>query len=141
MRDPTHVVDVAGVKIGGGHPIVVQAMTNTPTADVVATAAQVVELAQAGAEFVRVSIDTSDAARAVPELRARVSDAGVDVPLIGDFHYNGHRLLRQFPRLIEVLAKIRINPGNVNSGKGGSGKGGSGKGSSDENFQTMIAIA
>ncbi len=150
-RDPTHVVDVAGVKIGGDHPIVVQAMTNTPTADIVATAAQVVELALAGAELVRVSVDTPEAARAVSELRARVSDAGVDVPLVGDFHYNGHRLLRQFPQLIEALAKIRINPGNVNSSKGGSGKGGSGKKSLDdegpatdhdgENFQTMVAIA
>ncbi|HSW50440.1 MAG TPA: flavodoxin-dependent (E)-4-hydroxy-3-methylbut-2-enyl-diphosphate synthase [Bryobacteraceae bacterium] len=119
------VADVAGVKIGGGHPIVVQSMTNTDTADTDATVAQVTALARAGSELVRVTVNTEAAAEAVP----RIVDA-VDVPIIGDFHYNGHILLKKYPECARALAKYRINPGNVNIGK-----------KHDDNFRTMIEAA
>jgi (E)-4-hydroxy-3-methylbut-2-enyl-diphosphate synthase len=118
------VVDVGGVKVGGAHPIVVQSMTNTDTADVDSTAAQVRALHQAGSEIVRVTVNNEDAARAVPDIVAQV-----DVPVIGDFHYNGHLLLTKYPRCAEALAKYRINPGNVGAKR------------RDENFRTIIDVA
>ncbi|MFW6079907.1 MAG: flavodoxin-dependent (E)-4-hydroxy-3-methylbut-2-enyl-diphosphate synthase [Gemmatimonadota bacterium] len=112
-RRTSVTVDVGGVPVGGGHPVVVQSMTNTDTADAVSTAAQVAELAEAGSELVRVTVNTEEAAKAVPEIVARVRDAGHDVPIIGDFHYNGHRLLPDFDGCADALAKYRVNPGNV----------------------------
>jgi (E)-4-hydroxy-3-methylbut-2-enyl-diphosphate synthase len=109
-------VKVGHVQIGGGAPVVVQAMTSTDTVDAETTARQCLELAQAGSELVRVTVNVPDAARAVPEIRQRLDDAGCAVPLIGDFHYNGHLLLRQFPACASALAKYRINPGNVGHG-------------------------
>jgi (E)-4-hydroxy-3-methylbut-2-enyl-diphosphate synthase len=109
-------VRVGDVHIGGGAPIVVQSMTSTDTADAAATARQCLELAQAGSELVRVTVNVPEAARAVLEIRTRLDDAGCAVPLIGDFHYNGHLLLRQFPACASALAKYRINPGNVGHG-------------------------
>ncbi|MCC7399354.1 MAG: flavodoxin-dependent (E)-4-hydroxy-3-methylbut-2-enyl-diphosphate synthase [Planctomycetes bacterium] len=129
-RQPTVPVRVRGVTVGGNAPVVVQSMTNTDTADAEATATQVAELYRAGSELVRVTVNTQEAAAAVPELRQRLTDQGLDVPLIGDFHYNGHLLLRKFPRCAEALDKYRINPGNV--GKGAS---------HDQNFATMIQVA
>jgi (E)-4-hydroxy-3-methylbut-2-enyl-diphosphate synthase len=113
---PTQVVDVGGVKIGGNNPIVVQSMTNTSTADVHSTIQQVLELAEAGSELVRVAVNTEEAASAVPDIVAGLRSAGVDVPLIGDFHYNGHLLLEEYPECAAALAKYRINPGNVGRG-------------------------
>jgi (E)-4-hydroxy-3-methylbut-2-enyl-diphosphate synthase len=115
--------------VGSGHPIVVQSMTNTDTADAPETAAQVAALANAGSQLVRITVNNEEAAAAVPEIAARISDMGVDVPLIGDFHYNGHLLLARFPDCARVLAKYRINPGNV----GGKRR--------DENFRTIARIA
>jgi (E)-4-hydroxy-3-methylbut-2-enyl-diphosphate synthase len=109
-------VNVAHIHIGGGAPIVVQSMTSTDTADAAATARQCRELAQAGSELVRVTVNVPEAARAVLEIRTRLDHAGCAVPLIGDFHYNGHLLLRQFPACASALAKYRINPGNVGHG-------------------------
>ncbi|HEX6137522.1 MAG TPA: flavodoxin-dependent (E)-4-hydroxy-3-methylbut-2-enyl-diphosphate synthase [Casimicrobiaceae bacterium] len=129
-RRASRRVDVGGVPIGGGAPIVVQSMTNTDTADVGATVAQVRALADAGSELVRVTINTPEAAAAVPEIRRRLADLGCGVPLIGDFHYNGHKLLAEHPTCAQALAKLRINPGNV------------GKGSKrDAQFAALIAIA
>jgi (E)-4-hydroxy-3-methylbut-2-enyl-diphosphate synthase len=115
-RPRTRQVDVGGVRIGGGAPIVVQSMTNTDTADVRATAAQVRELADAGSELVRVTVNTAEAASAIPAIRERLDAAGCSVPLIGDFHYNGHKLLTDYPDCAQALAKFRINPGNVGKG-------------------------
>ena len=112
-RRPTHAVSVGGVTIGGGAPIVVQSMTNTDTADAEATARQTAALARAGSEIVRITVDREEAARAVPHVRERLEKLGVDVPLVGDFHYNGHTLLAENPACAEALAKWRINPGNV----------------------------
>ena len=106
-------VDVGGVVIGGGAPIVVQSMTNTDTADAESTARQVKDLADAGSEIVRVTVDTENAAKAVPYIRDRLRLMGCNVPLVGDFHYNGHRLLTDYPDCAEALDKYRINPGNV----------------------------
>ncbi|HCU53119.1 MAG TPA: 4-hydroxy-3-methylbut-2-en-1-yl diphosphate synthase [Gammaproteobacteria bacterium] len=106
-------VHVGPVAIGGGAPVVVQSMTNTDTADVAGTVAQVGALARAGSELVRITVNTPEAARAVPEIRNRLEQMGIMVPLIGDFHYNGHKLLTQTPACAEALAKYRINPGNV----------------------------
>src|SRR6185503_1632383 len=105
-------VVIEGVTVGGAAPVVVQSMTNTDTADPVATALQAADLARAGSELVRVTVNTEEAAAAVPELVARLRDQGVDVPIIGDFHYNGHLLLTRHPACAEALAKYRINPGN-----------------------------
>lgn len=116
-RHPTHAVDVAGVRVGGKAPVVVQSMTNTDTADVAATAKQVAELWRAGSELVRITVNTSEAAAAVPHIRDRLATMGVEVPLIGDFHYNGHQLLADEPACAEALAKYRINPGNVGFGR------------------------
>ncbi len=129
-RKQTVPVRVGGVVVGGGSPVVVQSMTNTDTSDAAATAAQVAELFLAGSEIVRVTVDTQEAAAAVPEIRARLVDRGLPVPLVGDFHYNGHLLLRKFPRCADALDKYRINPGNV--GKGAN---------HDRNFATMVACA
>jgi (E)-4-hydroxy-3-methylbut-2-enyl-diphosphate synthase len=104
------------VQIGGGAPVVVQSMTSTDTADVAATVQQVRELAEAGSELVRVTVNTTEAARAVPGIVARLRGAGCDVPVIGDFHYNGHLLLTREPACAEALDKYRINPGNVGVG-------------------------
>jgi (E)-4-hydroxy-3-methylbut-2-enyl-diphosphate synthase len=112
-RHETHTVDIAGVKVGGGHPIVVQSMTNTDTADVAGTVSQVAALARSGSEIVRVTVDRDEAAKAVPHIRERLLAQGVKVPLVGDFHYNGHTLLADNPACAEALDKYRINPGNV----------------------------
>lgn len=117
QRHTTRVVRVGStVTIGGGTPIVVQSMTNTDTADHVSTAIQVAQLARAGSEMVRITVNNDEAARAVPRIREQLLKMGVDVPLIGDFHYNGHRLLSDNPACAEVLDKYRINPGNVGHG-------------------------
>ena len=123
------VVDVGGVPVGGGHPIVVQSMTNTDTADVEATARQVAELARAGSEIVRVTVNHEAAAAAVPRIVERLDAWGVRVPLVGDFHYNGHRLLARFPECAQALAKYRVNPGNVGTKR------------KDENFRTIVEVA
>jgi (E)-4-hydroxy-3-methylbut-2-enyl-diphosphate synthase len=115
--------------VGSAHPIVVQSMTNTDTGDSAATAVQVADLARAGSQLVRITVNNDEAARAVPEIAARLTDLGVEVPLIGDFHYNGHLLLAKYPATARTLAKYRINPGNV----GGKRR--------DENFRTIIQIA
>ena len=123
-------VGVGKVKVGGGHPIVVQSMTNTDTADVTSTVNQVMALAKAGSELVRVTVNTEDAARAVPKIVDTLDKFGVRVPIIGDFHYNGHLLLKKYPDMARSLAKYRINPGNVNIGK-----------KHDDNFRIMIEAA
>ena len=112
-RRETTTVLVGGVPIGGGHPIVVQSMTNTDTADADATALQVAQLAHAGSELVRITVNNDEAARAVPVIRDKLDRLGIGVPLIGDFHYNGHLLLTKYPDAATALAKYRINPGNV----------------------------
>ncbi|MDW8258125.1 MAG: flavodoxin-dependent (E)-4-hydroxy-3-methylbut-2-enyl-diphosphate synthase, partial [Gammaproteobacteria bacterium] len=110
-RRRTVAVTIAGrVQIGGGAPIVVQSMTNTDTADVEATALQALALARAGSELVRITVNTDEAAAAVPAIRDRLAQLGCDVPLIGDFHFNGHKLLKAHPACAEALAKYRINP-------------------------------
>ncbi len=111
MRRPTPTVYVGRVPLGGAHPIAVQSMTNTPTRDVEATAAQVLELYRAGSEIVRLTVNDEEAAKAVPEIKRRLLDEGAEVPLVGDFHFNGHLLLRKYPRMAEALDKFRINPG------------------------------
>jgi (E)-4-hydroxy-3-methylbut-2-enyl-diphosphate synthase len=116
VRRRSRATDVAGVRIGAGAPIVVQSMTNTDTADVAATAAQVRALAEAGSELVRITVDTAAAAAAVPAIRDALDAAGCGVPLIGDFHFNGHKLLADHPGCAQALAKYRINPGNVGRG-------------------------
>jgi (E)-4-hydroxy-3-methylbut-2-enyl-diphosphate synthase len=117
LRRNTTAVRIGSVTAGGDAPIVVQSMTNTDTADVGATTAQVAALARAGSELVRITVNTIEAADAVPRIRERLDRMGIDVPLIGDFHFNGHRLLTHSPACAEALAKYRINPGNV--GRGG----------------------
>ena len=112
-RRKTVPVRIGGVTVGGGNPVAVQSMTNTDTADPKATAQQVAELFLAGSELVRITVNTQEAAAAVPEIRQRLTDQGLEVPLIGDFHYNGHVLLQKLPRCAEALDKYRINPGNV----------------------------
>src|SRR5438874_7887347 len=112
-RHKTTQVMVGSVAVGGGAPIVVQSMTNTDTADVEGTAAQVAALARAGSELVRITIDRNEAAAAVPHIRDRLAKMECDVPLIGDFHYIGHKLLADHPACAEALDKYRINPGNV----------------------------
>ena len=123
------VVDVGGVKVGGDHPIVVQSMTNTDTADPEATARQVAALAAAGSELVRITVNTEEAAAAVPRIAERLAALGVAVSVIGDFHYNGHLLLAKYPACARALAKYRINPGNVGGKR------------HDENFRAIVAIA
>ena len=116
-RHPTVAVRVGQVTIGGGAPVVVQSMTNTDTSDVTATAGQVADLARAGSELVRITVNDDAAAAAVPRIREQLDAWGIDVPLVGDFHFNGHRLLADHPACAEALAKYRINPGNVGSGE------------------------
>ncbi|MFP4502303.1 MAG: flavodoxin-dependent (E)-4-hydroxy-3-methylbut-2-enyl-diphosphate synthase [Candidatus Hydrogenedentota bacterium] len=116
-RCETWPVYVGGIQVGGGAPVVVQSMTNTDTEDAASTAQQIAELAGAGTELVRITVNTPRAAQQVPEIQQRCRDQGVDVPIIGDFHFNGHRLLRKHPACGEALAKYRINPGNVGKGK------------------------
>jgi (E)-4-hydroxy-3-methylbut-2-enyl-diphosphate synthase len=116
-RRKSVAVRIDGVTVGGGAPIVVQSMTNTDTADVAGTAKQVAELARAGSELVRITVNTPEAAAAVPRIRERLDMIGVGAPLIGDFHYNGHQLLEREPACAEALAKYRINPGNVGFGR------------------------
>jgi (E)-4-hydroxy-3-methylbut-2-enyl-diphosphate synthase len=123
-------VRVGAVQVGGGAPVVVQSMTMTDTADAAATAQQCIELAQAGSEMVRVTVNLPEAAAAVPEIKQRMLDAGVTAPLIGDFHYNGHLLLTRFPECARALDKYRINPGNVGTGK-----------RRDEQFSTICKVA
>ena len=130
LRRPTRAVRIGHVTVGGDAPVVVQSMTNTDTVDVVKTAIQCAELARAGSELVRITVNTPEAAAAVPKIRAHLDSMGVDVPLIGDFHYNGHRLLAEYPECAQVLAKYRINPGNVGHGR-----------KRDEQFAQMIGIA
>ena len=115
-RHRTREVRVGKVRIGGDAPVVVQSMTNTDTADVLGTAMQVAELARAGSEIVRITVNNEAAAAAVPKIRDRLLALNMDVPLVGDFHYNGHKLLTDFPACAEALAKFRINPGNVGAG-------------------------
>ncbi len=112
-RHRTVTVDVGGVLVGGGHPIVVQSMTNTDTADVEGTARQVAALARAGSELVRITVDRDEAAAAVPLIKERLLKMGVTAPIVGDFHYIGHKLLADHPGCAEALDKYRINPGNV----------------------------
>jgi (E)-4-hydroxy-3-methylbut-2-enyl-diphosphate synthase len=129
-RRQTRQVWIGHVPVGSGAPVMIQSMTNTDTADAAATAAQVYELAQAGSEVVRITVNSAEAAAAVAEIRQRLDDMGCNVPLVGDFHFNGHRLLRDYPDCARALAKFRINPGNV------------GKGSKrDEQFAFMIEQA
>ena len=128
-RRQTVTVSVGGVPVGSGHPIVVQSMTNTDTANAEGTAEQVAALAAAGSQLVRITVNNEDAAAAVPEIAARLADVGCSVPLIGDFHYNGHLLLARFTDCARILAKYRINPGNVGTKR------------RDENFQTIVRIA
>jgi (E)-4-hydroxy-3-methylbut-2-enyl-diphosphate synthase len=116
-RRSTPTVRIGEVCVGSAHPIVVQSMTNTDTVDARATARQVAELARAGSELVRITVNTRDAARAVPEIKRRLDMMSCDVPLIGDFHYNGHQLLNEVRECAEILAKYRINPGNVGFGR------------------------
>lgn len=129
-RRSSCTVRVGDVRVGGSSPIVVQSMTNTDTADVEATVVQVAALARAGSEIVRVTVNTAEAAAAVPVIRDRLAAKGVEVPIVGDFHFNGHRLLTQHPACAEALAKLRINPGNVGRGS-----------RRDEQFATMIDMA
>jgi len=130
VRHPTQRVAVGDIIIGGDAPIVVQSMTNTDTVDAEGTVRQVYELAQAGSELVRITVNTSEAAVQVPRIRRMLDDMGCDVPLIGDFHYNGHRLLTEFPDCAKALAKYRINPGNVGKNRKG-----------EDQFAMMIAVA
>src|SRR5947208_8916556 len=129
-RRKAAVVDVGGVKVGGDHPIVVQSMTNTDTVDVVGTVNQVMSLARAGSELVRVTVNTEQAAAAVPKIVDTLDKFGVRVPIIGDFHYNGHILLKKYPECARALAKYRINPGSANIGR-----------KTDDNFRIMIEAA
>ena len=129
-RRKSAVCDIAGVRVGGDNPIVVQSMTNTDTADAASTVEQTIALAKAGSELVRVTVNHDKAAQAVPEFVAAVREAGIDVPIVGDFHYNGHLLLKKYPDCARALAKYRINPGNVDIGK-----------KKDDNFRTMIECA
>ena len=129
QRRDTVTASVGGVQIGSSHPVVVQSMTNTDTADAIATADQIAALAAAGSQLVRVTVNNEEAAAAVPEIARRLADRGVDVPVIGDFHYNGHLLLTKFPECARTLAKYRINPGNVGSKR------------RDENFRAIVRVA
>ena len=130
IRRKTPTVMIGDVPMGSSHPIVVQSMTNTPTADVHATVRQIKELADAGSELVRITVNDFEAMAAVEEIVTRLSGDGYSTPIIGDFHYNGHILLTKYPKSAAALAKYRINPGNVGKGKG-----------RDDNFSDMIAVA
>ena len=129
-RRPTRSCRIGQVKLGGSAPVVVQSMTNTDTADFLATAIQCAELARAGSELVRITVNSPEAAAAVPKIREHLDRMNCNVPLIGDFHYNGHRLLTDHPACAEALSKYRINPGNVGFGK-----------KKDEQFAQMVELA
>ncbi len=129
-RHKTVGVKVGKIQVGGGAPVVVQSMTNTDTVDIASTTQQCLELAQAGSELVRITVNIPEAAAAVPEIKKRLLDAGCDVPLIGDFHYNGHVLLTKYPDCAQALDKLRINPGNVGAGQ-----------RRDEQFSTICKVA
>jgi (E)-4-hydroxy-3-methylbut-2-enyl-diphosphate synthase len=129
-RHKTVGVKVGKIQVGGGAPVVVQSMTNTDTVDIASTTQQCFELAQAGSELVRITVNIPEAAAAVPEIKKRLLDAGCDVPLIGDFHYNGHVLLKKYPDCAAALDKYRINPGNVGHGQ-----------RRDEQFSTICSVA
>jgi len=128
-RRNTVTASVGDVQIGSGHPVVVQSMTNTDTADAIATADQVAALTAAGSQLVRVTVNNEDAAAALPEIVTRLADRGINTPIVGDFHYNGHLLLTKFPACARALAKYRINPGNVGSKR------------RDENFRSIVRVA
>lgn len=130
LRRETSTVNIGGVLMGSRHPIVLQSMTNTPTADVDLTVKQVIELADAGSELVRLTVNDFDAAAAIPAIVSRLEKMGYNTPIVGDFHYNGHILLTKYPDTARLLAKYRINPGNVGKGK-----------THDDNFATMIDVA
>jgi (E)-4-hydroxy-3-methylbut-2-enyl-diphosphate synthase len=130
LRKITHQVLVGDVKVGGGAPIVVQSMTNTDTANVFATVNQIIELAAAGSELVRITVNSEEAAQAVAEIRNQLDQKGCSTPIVGDFHFNGHKLLEKYPDCAQALDKYRINPGNVGRGK-----------SRDPQFQQMIEFA
>jgi (E)-4-hydroxy-3-methylbut-2-enyl-diphosphate synthase len=129
-RKKTHQVLVGNIKVGGGAPIVVQSMTNTDTANIDGTVKQIMELSTAGSELVRITVNTEEAAQAVPEIQNQLEQKGFSVPIVGDFHFNGHKLLEKYPECAEALAKYRINPGNVGRGK-----------NRDPQFQQMIEFA
>src|SRR5512134_1911435 len=128
-RRQTTTAVIGGIPVGSGHPVVVQSMTNTDTADVAATVRQVAALAQAGSQLVRVTVNNDEAAAAVPRIVEGLERIGVVVPVIGDFHYNGHLLLTRFPECARALAKYRINPGNVGGKR------------ADEHFRSIIEVA
>ena len=129
-RRKSVAVNVGGIKVGGTNPIVVQSMTNTDTADIASTVKQVAALARAGSELVRVTVNNEEAAAAVAPIVDELDKQGIHVPIIGDFHYNGHLLLTKYPECARALAKYRINPGNVSVGR-----------KNDDNFRTMIEVA
>ena len=129
-RRVTPTVNVGGVLVGSAHPVVVQSMTNTDTEDIRSTARQIAELARAGSELVRITVNTENAAASVEGIMERLEMMSVEVPVVGDFHYNGHRLLQQFPECARLLAKYRINPGNVGFGK-----------KRDDQFATIVGLA
>src|SRR5919197_1143038 len=130
QRRKTVTASIGGVRVGSDAPVLVQSMTNTDTADVASTVEQVAALARAGSELVRVTVNNEDAAAGVPHIVEQLDKRGVHVPIIGDFHYNGHLLLKKYPACAKALAKYRINPGNCSIGK-----------KDDENFRTMIDVA
>jgi len=129
-RRKSHLVNIGGVRVGGNAPVVVQSMTNTDTADIPSTVKQVADLARAGSELVRVTVNNDDAAQAVAPIVEELGGMGIQVPIIGDFHYNGHILLKKYPDCARALAKYRINPGNVSIGR-----------KDDDNFRTMVECA
>src|SRR5579872_5533887 len=130
QRRKTYTCNIGAVRVGGEAPVVVQSMTNTDTADIAGTIKQIAALARAGSELVRVTVNNDDAAKAVPHIVDGLRKQNVEVPVIGDFHYNGHLLLTKYPACAAALAKYRINPGNCSIGK-----------KDDENFRTMIEVA
>src|ERR671922_2520612 len=130
QRRKTVTVTIGGVRVGSDAPVVVQSMTNTDTADVASSVKQVAALARAGSELVRLTVNNDDAAKAIPQISEALEKQSVRVPVIGDFHYNGHILLKKYPACAKALAKYRINPGNVDIGK-----------KHDDNFRTMIEVA
>src|SRR5579875_3518223 len=127
QRRKTVTVRIGNVRVGSEAPVAVQSMTNTDTADVASTIQQVAALAAAGSELVRVTVNNDEAAKAVPAIVEGLDKLGIDVPIVGDFHYNGHQLLRKYPECARALAKYRINPGNVSIGR-----------KDDDNFRTMV---
>ena len=130
MKTETHVVNIGGIGVGGSNPIVIQSMTDTDTSDIINTVSQIEELYHAGSQIVRVTVNNTAAARAIEEIKKRLSDKDIYVPIVGDFHFIGHKILRDVPKCAELLDKYRINPGNL--GKGNR---------KDENFKTFIDIA